>query len=61
MLELRKPYLEDKESVLEFRNSFSSEKTAFPMEGLANYRVIIDYENWLKKKEHEETEVYSGE
>ena len=61
MLELREPYLEDKESVLDFRNSFVGENTMFPMEGLANYRVIINYENWLKKKVREEIEVYSGE
>lgn len=61
MLVLREPFLEDEKSVLEFRNSFVGENTMFPMEGLSNYRVIINYENWLKKKDREEVELYSGE
>ena len=61
MLALREPCLDDEKSVLDFRNSFVGENTMFPMEGLANYRVIINYENWLKKKVREEVEAYSKE
>ena len=61
MLELREPRLEDENNILAFRKTFAEEKTYFPMEGIANYLVIDNYENWLKKKVREETDVYSDE
>lgn len=51
MLKLRELRYEDKDSILEFRNAFRGENAKFPMEGLANFRVIFDYDIWFNRRE----------